>query len=44
MFRLFALIAVVLVVGFIWWAVKELRKTDKPKPTVDNDYKNNLGR
>jgi len=37
MFRLFAVIAVVLVVGFIWWAVKELGKRNQK----DNETKNN---
>lgn len=29
MFRLFALIAVVLVVGFVWWATKQLSKKEE---------------
>lgn len=29
MFRLFAIAAVVLVVAFVWWAVKQLGKKDK---------------
>lgn len=34
MFRLFALIAVVLVVGYIWWSTKQIRKEH------DNETKN----
>lgn len=30
MFRLFAIIAVVLVVAFVWWAVKQLNGKNKP--------------
>lgn len=29
MFRLIAIIAVVIVIAFIWWATKEIRKENK---------------
>jgi len=32
MFRLFAVIAVVLVVGFIWWATRKIGENNNNKP------------
>lgn len=37
MFRLFALVTVVLVVGFVWWAFKQLQKEDPPSKEINNN-------